>query len=137
MVKVKKVTRDLNDDEYEAVKRLNCQLTGETREVRRSPYAGGTMFLAEDGGIVGMLTLCIYDAPSGKKAWIEDFVVDATYRGSGTGKMLMDSAVELAKSEGADKLMLTSRPSRQAAHRFYERYGFALRETDVFTLSLL
>ena len=37
----------------------------------------------DSGGVVGVLALTWYDVPSGRKAWIEDVVVDAAARGLG------------------------------------------------------
>ena len=48
----------------------------------------------------------------------------------------MRRALELARERGARTVDLTSRPSREAANRLYERLGFEPRETDVYRLSL-
>ncbi len=45
--------------------------------------------------IAGMLTLGTYLSPTGRKAWIEDVVVDSTYRGKGYGKMLVEHAISM------------------------------------------
>lgn len=137
MVRIRKITGPFSETEYAAIVRLNGQLTGKTVDIQSPPYCGGMLFVAEQQeGIVGMVTVCLYDAPSGRKAWIEDFVVDAAVRQNGVGRMLMDSAVDYARESGAVKVMLTSRPSREAAHSFYDNYGFCMRDTDVFVLSL-
>lgn len=92
------------------------------------------LLLAEqaDGRIVGMLSVALYDVPSGRKAWIEDVVVDADARGAGIGARLVQEALALARREGAVKVMLTSNAARQTAHRLYERMGFVRYDTDVF-----
>lgn len=96
------------------------------------------LLLAEqaDGRIVGMLSVALYDVPSGRKAWIEDVVVDADARGAGIGARLVQEALALARREGAVKVMLTSNAARQAAHRLYERMGFVHYDTDVFRYEL-
>ena len=94
---------------------------------------GSVVFLARlDGAIVGTLTLVLYRIPTGLKAWIEDVVVDATARGHGVGDALNQAALEEARSRGAKAVSLTSRPSREAANRLYQRIGFTLRETNVY-----
>lgn len=93
------------------------------------------LFVAEaEGRIVGMLTLAWYDAPSGRKAWIEDVVVDAAARGSGAGEALVRAALERARREEADCVMLTSSAARTAARSLYRKVGFVEAETSVFTL---
>lgn len=86
----------------------------------------------QEGEILGMLTLATFDIPTGKRAWIEDVVVDDDARGHGAGLALVEAAVDHAKSIGSKSIDLTSRPSREAANRLYKRAGFALRETNVY-----
>ena len=76
--------------------------------------------------------LAWYDAPSGRKAWIEDVVVDAAARGFGAGEALVRAAQAHAAAVGAGKVMLTSNPSRGAARRLYAKMGFKEAETTVF-----
>ena len=83
-----------------------------------------------------MLTIVIFPIPTGVRSWIEDVVVDASGRGKGTGEALSKHALNLAKSEGAKTVDLTSRPSREAANRLYKRVGFKLRETNVYRFDI-
>jgi ribosomal protein S18 acetylase RimI-like enzyme len=85
-----------------------------------------------DGRAAGMLTLAVFAIPTGVRAWVEDVVVDETVRGGGVGRMLVQHGIELAFASGAKTVDLTSRPSREAANRLYQRMGFALRETNVY-----
>lgn len=84
--------------------------------------------------VVGLLTLTWYDAPSSRKGWIEDVVVEERLRGEGIGRALMQTALERARQEGIAKLMLTSSPHRHAAHALYRTLGFEERDTTVFQL---
>lgn len=94
-------------------------------------------FIAElDNKIAGILTIAIYDIPSGTKVWVEDVVVDEALRGKGIGKALMLFSIDFAKSLGAKSIELTSRPSRVAANRLYQEMGFVIRETNVYKYSL-
>jgi GNAT superfamily N-acetyltransferase len=52
-------------------------------------------------------------------------VVDEAARGLGVGTALVEEAERWAATLGATRLMLTSGHHRTAAHRFYERLGFA------------
>lgn len=92
-----------------------------------------SLFIARlDGEIVGSLTLVLYRIPTGLKAWIEDVVVDEAARGHGIGELLNRAALDDAKARGAKGVSLTSRPSREAANRLYQRIGFTSRETNVY-----
>ena len=91
------------------------------------------LFLARvDGRIAGSLTLAVFRIPTGLRAWIEDVVVDSSARGHGVGEALNIAAIEEARRRGAVTVDLTSRPSREAANRLYQRLGFKARETNVY-----
>lgn len=95
------------------------------------------LFTARVGGrILGSLTLAFYRIPTGMKAWIEDVVVDADARGQGVGELLNRAALDEARARGAKDVSLTSRPSREAANRLYQRLGFEPRETNVYRYTL-
>ena len=89
----------------------------------------------EDERILGMLSLVVFDIPTGRRAWIEDVVTDQAARGQGVGQGLVDAAVDHAKALGARTVDLTSRPTREAANRLYRRVGFLQRETNVYRKS--
>ena len=91
------------------------------------------LFVAEhEGAIVGMLSLVVVDIPTGRKAWVEDVVVDSRARGLHIGQALVEEAKVCAKEVGAKKIYLTSNPSRKAAHALYKKCGFEEYDTTVF-----
>ena len=92
-----------------------------------------TMLLArDDTGILGSLTMAMFRIPTGLRARIEDVVVDGHSRGKGVGRLLNEAALERARLAGATTVDLTSRPSREAANRLYQRLGFEARESTVY-----
>ena len=137
-VEIRRITQ-VSDALEEAFARLMPQLSprlgAPSREVLRRVAGSETgALLAAVAGerIVGVLTLAWYDAPSGRKAWIEDVVVDGAARGCGSGDALVRAAVEHAARIGAGKVMLTSNPAREAARALYRKVGFEEVETTVF-----
>lgn len=90
----------------------------------------------EDGVILGSLTLALFRIPTALRAWIEDVVVDDAARGKGLGRTLTEVAIQRASDAGATTVDLTSRPSREAANRLYQRIGFEKRETNVYRYSI-
>jgi len=91
------------------------------------------LFLAiDEDGVFGMLSLVLFRIPTGRKAWVEDVVVDEKARGRGVGKLLTEHAIQVAREHGAHSVDLTSRPSREAANALYQRVGFQQRETNVY-----
>ena len=95
------------------------------------------LFLLQDENhIAGMATAGLYRSPTGMKAWIEDVVVNEAYRRKGFGRMLTRHAIDYAKSQQPDLLMLTSNPSRIAANSLYQAIGFEQKETNVYRMKL-
>ena len=137
-VEIRRIT-EVSDALEEAFARLMPQLSPRLgapsrEELRRMAGIETGELLAAVAGerIVGVLTLAWYDAPSGRKAWIEDVVVDGAARGCGAGDALVRAAVEHAARIGAGKVMLTSNPAREAARALYRKVGFEEVETTVF-----
>ena len=138
------VVNDVTPELVEAFGRLVPQLSSsslppsvvELEEMLGSPST--TLFVArtEEGAISGTLTLCTFRIPTGVRAWIEDVVVDGSARGQGMGKALTLAAVAEAGRRGTRTVDLTSRPSRAAANRPYQRLGFTQRDTNVYRLTL-
>jgi ribosomal protein S18 acetylase RimI-like enzyme len=105
-------------------------------EIVDSPATDLLVAYDDDGMIVGSLTLALFRIPTGLRAWIEDVVVDEAARGQGVGEALNRAALDRAREAGATTVDLTSRPSREAANRLYQRLGFELRETNVYRITL-
>ena len=129
----------MTDEVVAAFARLVPQLSATTappgrnalEEIVGSPAV--TVLIARAGGtIVGTLTLAMFPIPTGFRAWIEDVVVDEAARGRGIGEALTTEAIGLARAAGAKTVDLTSRRSRTAAGRLYERAGFEERDTRVY-----
>jgi ribosomal protein S18 acetylase RimI-like enzyme len=91
---------------------------------------------ADSDAILGSLTLAWFRIPTGVRAWIEDVVVDEAARGHGVGELLNRAALDRARELGAKTVDLTSRPSREAANRLYQRIGFVPRDTNVYRFNL-
>jgi ribosomal protein S18 acetylase RimI-like enzyme len=135
------VVRVVTDEIVEAFGRLIPQLSRTAVPLDAAAlrelvdFQGNRVLIARiEGQIVGVLTLVVFPIPTGLRAWIEDVVVDERARGHGVGEALTNEAVRLAKADGARTVDLTSRPSREAANRLYERLGFKLRDSKVYRL---
>jgi ribosomal protein S18 acetylase RimI-like enzyme len=128
----------------DAVTRLVPQLsssspppsTAELGDIVASPATDLFIALVDDGGVVGMATLATFRTPTGLRAWIEDVVVDDAGRGRGVGTALTEAMLDRARELGCRTVDLTSRPSRGAANRLYQRAGFVARETNVYRYDL-
>ncbi len=128
----------VTDEIVEAWAKLMPQLSSSAPAPTREWLAAvvesdSVLFMARvDGELVGSLTLVLSRIPVGLKAWIEDVVVDEAHRGLRIGEHLTNAAIERAQKASARNINLESRPSREAAHRLYQRVGFKVRETSVY-----
>jgi ribosomal protein S18 acetylase RimI-like enzyme len=133
------VLREVTSEVVEAFGRLLPQLSSSATPLDAASLGAiveapaNTVFVARsDGRITGALTLVMFSIPTGLRAWIEDVVVDEAARGQGIGEALSIEALRLAQAAGAKTVDLTSRPSRVAAGRLYERVGFTERESRLY-----
>jgi len=136
--KIKHYAKDI----HERINYFLEVLTGEERDVSITQFnqllqsEDIHLFLVFDQNntILGMITLAVNNLTTGKRAWVEDVVVDPAHQGKGLGRKMMEFIVDFAQKENADSLMLTSRASRIAANNLYQSVGFELRETNVYQI---
>jgi len=127
----------------DAVTRLMPQLSSsppptvdELGAVVASPATDLFIALDDDGTIVGTATLATFRIPTGMRAWIEDVVTDDAARGKGVATAITTAMLDRARERGCVTVDLTSRPSREAANRLYQKIGFVARETNVYRYDL-
>ena len=140
VVEIDEVTPDL----VEAFVRLTPLLSksnpapgeAQLQEIVGSPATVLLMAVDDAGTYVGTLTLALFRIPTALRAWIEDVIVDDAARGQGIGEALTREAIRVAGERGAKTVDLTSRPSREAANRLYQRVGFEQRDTNVYRYEL-
>lgn len=87
-----------------------------------------TFLVAEEAGeIVGTLDLLVVpNLTHDASPWaiVENVCVREGLRGQGTGKALMEDAIDRARKAGCYKVQLLSFSERTEAHRFYSSLGF-------------
>ena len=135
---------EISDEVLDAFNYLIPQLSSSSAIPGRAELqeiaSNDSLFIARDpeacGRIVGSLTLVTFRIPTGVRSWIEDVVVDQTQRGKGIGEALTRAALDHAATLGARTVDLTSRPTREAANRLYQRVGFKLRESNLYRYNL-
>lgn len=89
-----------------------------------------------DHQIVGMVTMITYRIPYTKKGLLEDLVINKNHRRRGIGTKLITYAIDKARKENLVYLDFTSRPTRVAANKLYQRLGFEKRDTNVYRIKL-
>lgn len=90
--------------------------------------ANDCLYVAElDGEIVGTFQTTLCRSLSGRGA--ASMIVEAVqthpdYRSRGIGKVMIETAIEAAKTQDCRLIQLSSNAVRKDAHRFYQRLGF-------------
>lgn len=140
-----KITRitEATDDVMTALGRLLPQLSEDCNMPSKIDiediifHPSSYLFAAqEENNIVGVLTLIVYKIPTGKKAWIEDVVVDKEHHGKGIGKQLVLFAINYARQLGLSQVDLTSSHKRIAANEMYKSLGFEQRTSNLYRINL-
>jgi len=138
------IVGEVTDELVEAMARLVPQLSSsnpppgrdELVDIVQAPATDLFIATDDDGRILGTATLVTFRIPTGRRAWIEDVVVDDAARGLGVGGMLTRAMVDRAEELGCTTVDLTSRPTRAAANRLYQREGFQVRDTNTYRYDL-
>jgi GNAT superfamily N-acetyltransferase len=85
----------------------------------------------EDGRVVGWVHVELLNSlESGMRANIGGLVVDEGHRSVRIGAELLAAAEAWARERGVDRMVVYTRITRERAHRFYEREGYALVKTS-------
>lgn len=95
-------------------------------EIDKDPNA--ILLVGEEGGaVVATCQLTIIPSLTFKgstRGQIEGVRVAATHRGAGTGRLMIERAIEIAKARGCRIVQLTTNKARPSAIKFYEGLGF-------------
>jgi ribosomal protein S18 acetylase RimI-like enzyme len=130
--------RDATADDLSALVRLLGQLNESVPPVPTERHVAAFDAVAADprqrllvveheGAVIGSAVLVVVPnlGHNGSPyALVENIVVDEAMRGQRHGERLLRYMIDEARTACCYKVVLTSRKSRQDAHRFYERLGF-------------
>jgi GNAT superfamily N-acetyltransferase len=98
------------------------------RELERYIDEGEVLVAIAQDRVIGHLQL-IGDR-DGKGSEIKNMAVDATHRGRGIGRLLIEGAIDLAQSDGRRTLTVATAAADIGNLRFYQRAGFRMREIE-------
>lgn len=93
--------------------------------LERGPEAGELWVAEQDGRIVGAISMQAEEG-MGRLRWL---VLDASLRGRGIGRALVEVALDYARGRGFPGVFLTTVKGLDAAHGIYRKAGFELTRT--------
>ena len=94
------------------------------RAIRRYPHAAVFVAEAEDGSVVGRLSLARDQHPASRHVADLGLMVAQSHRRMGIGRALLAAAVQWARANDVRKLELHVFPYNTAAIALYEQFGF-------------
>lgn len=94
------------------------------RAIRRYPHAAVFVAEAEDGSIIGRLSIARDQHPASRHVADLGLMVARQHRRQGIGRALLAAAADWAREHEMKKLELHVFPYNQAAIVLYERFGF-------------
>ena len=94
------------------------------RAIRRYPHAAVFVAEAEDGTVVGRLSIARDQHPASRHVADLGLMVAQSHRRQGVGRALLRAAVDWARQQDVQKLELHVFPHNEAAIALYEQFGF-------------
>lgn len=138
--------REIAEGDFEAIAHLSGELgypvTAHQMKSRIASIENikdHSVFVAcYSGAVTGWIEVFItHHLTAGIQAEIGGLVVSEKHRNHGIGKELLARAESWAQSKGLTNMIVRSRITREAAHRFYRREGYELIKTSaVFSKTL-
>lgn len=132
------VIRLLSPEDYDAVyalwentpgvglNNIDDSYEGFRKYIMRNPF---TSFVAsEDGEVIGVI-LCGHD---GRRGFIYHTTVAIQHRGKGSGRALVNAALDALINEGISKVALVVFNTNESGNTFWEKLGFSKREDLVY-----
>lgn len=89
-----------------------------------------------DSKVIGIALLSTYKVISGYRGMVDDVVVDASQRGKGIGRKLMEKLITEGKHLGLNEILLFTGHHRAPAKALYTSLGFNLRKSGIYDLRI-
>jgi GNAT superfamily N-acetyltransferase len=131
--------REIAPTDAEAAAQLSAELGYPTeieemkeRINRLKSARDGVVYVAcMSGAVIGWIdVLIVHHLASGAYAEIGGLIVSSKHRSGGIGRKLLAQAEKWVADRGIGKIVVRSRITREAAHRFYLREGYSMTKTS-------
>ena len=130
--------RKYNDNDYDDVFKIIKEAFSCEKSKANSSFINEYVACL-DGNIVGYFYLLdeIDIVKNIKILHLHYICVASKYRGMGIANEMMNFILNYAKDNNYERVELTSKNQRLAAHKLYEKYGFVIRDTSVYRKELV
>ncbi|TMM57218.1 GNAT family N-acetyltransferase [Maribacter algarum] len=137
VLKASDITTDIQSEVADLYRQLNPHNAQRPLKEILQPDNNVLVIICKmDNSIVGTALLSIYKVISGYRGMVDDVVVDASQRGKGIGRKLMERLLEEGKKMGLDEILLFTGHHRGPAIALYKSLGFEMRKSGLYNLRL-
>jgi GNAT superfamily N-acetyltransferase len=125
------IEKDFNPD-------LTKQTIGLELLIKNNEMATIQVARNTSGKVIGMVSaqLLISTAQGAASAWIEDMIVDSSYRGRGIGKELLQQALAWVKTKGATRAQLLVDTENTDAIGYYQHLNWESTQLQAYRVFL-
>lgn len=115
---------------YRALGSVSDSYAARLRDVRSRAQTARVLAAVDDAQPIGCVTLILDGGPWRELAAADEgefrmLAVDPAAQGRGAGEALVRACIDATRAAGRARLVLSSATDMTAAHRLYERLGFA------------
>ena len=124
---------------FEHIEQTDAGRSAAITELLSDPNLGGIWLLSNGDVVCGYIVLCIgYSLEfAGHDAFVDEFFIQADWRGKGGGKFALEFLKREAKQRNIRALHLEVARDNLNARRLYERVGMEARERYVLMSTML
>lgn len=126
--------RQMKESELSQVARLVQQVFGYDAIPQMLDSGDFSVVAVVGGNIVGQILVHPIVDPflNRTQYYLQDVCVDEEYRGKGIASKMMHFVFDFAQENHIFRIFLTSSRNRLDAHALYEKFGFYVRNSDIF-----
>ena len=131
--------KEILDSDWDRARDIFSNSFGKKKVCSILPLLGKVIGIYVDNVLVGFCQIDYLNDvfANEKRAYINSFCIDSSYRNKGYGDKLLKGCINILKNEGVNYINMTSNKKRILAHKLYKDNNFSIVDTCIFKRNLL